>query len=247
MHTSRNIRNAGTISIYLLFCNPVKIYEVWSMKYEVTNRERSLPGLTPHSHLAGFLYRYSFVLKKDWTWSHEWKWFDRIQISKSKVFFEVHGQKKTPYKNEKRKHANKFRRPSHGARQKNSELSETKFQKKKSFKKISKTDNEVLFPARESMKRPLTPFFPLPWRPSLRNCRLSESRASINIKIVALDQRNDFNVYRSSTVFGIFWHVFFFRFCTVFFLAVYFEKNFALRYLDSVKPFSFVWPSPIFL
>ena len=33
MHTSRNIRNAGTISIYLLFCNPVKIYEVWSMKY----------------------------------------------------------------------------------------------------------------------------------------------------------------------------------------------------------------------
>ena len=35
MHTSRNIRNAGTISIYLLFCNPVKIYEVWSMKYEV--------------------------------------------------------------------------------------------------------------------------------------------------------------------------------------------------------------------
>ena len=28
-----------------------------------------------------FLYRYSFVLKKDWTWSHEWKWFDRIQIS----------------------------------------------------------------------------------------------------------------------------------------------------------------------
>ena len=32
MHTSRNIRNAGTISIYLLFCNPVKIYEVWSMK-----------------------------------------------------------------------------------------------------------------------------------------------------------------------------------------------------------------------
>ena len=34
MHTSRNIRNAGTISIYLLFCNPVKIYEVWSMKYE---------------------------------------------------------------------------------------------------------------------------------------------------------------------------------------------------------------------
>ena len=34
MHTSRNIRNAGTISIYLLFCNPVKKYmkyEVWSM------------------------------------------------------------------------------------------------------------------------------------------------------------------------------------------------------------------------
>ena len=26
MHTSRPIRNAGTISIYLLFCNPVKIY-----------------------------------------------------------------------------------------------------------------------------------------------------------------------------------------------------------------------------
>ena len=38
MHTSRNIRNAGTISIYLLFCNPVKIYEVWSMKYEVWYR-----------------------------------------------------------------------------------------------------------------------------------------------------------------------------------------------------------------
>ena len=41
MHTSRNIRNAGTISIYLLFFNPVKIYEVWSMKYELsfqTNR-----------------------------------------------------------------------------------------------------------------------------------------------------------------------------------------------------------------
>ena len=35
--------------------------------------------------------------------------------------------------------------------------------KKKSFKKkISKTDNEVLLPARESMKRPLTSFFPLP-------------------------------------------------------------------------------------
>ena len=35
MHTSRNIRNAGTISIYLLFCNPVKIYEVWSMKKKI--------------------------------------------------------------------------------------------------------------------------------------------------------------------------------------------------------------------
>ena len=46
-----------------------------------------------------------------------------------------------------------------------------------------------LLPARESMKRPLTPFFPLPWRPCLRNTRLSESRASINIKIVALDLR----------------------------------------------------------
>ena len=31
MHTSRTIRNAGTISIYLLFCNPVKIiYMKWS-------------------------------------------------------------------------------------------------------------------------------------------------------------------------------------------------------------------------
>ena len=44
---------------------------------------------------------------------------------------------------------------------KNSELSETKFQKKFQ-KKISKTDNEVVLPARESMKRPLTSFFPLP-------------------------------------------------------------------------------------
>ena len=118
-------------------------------------------------------------------------WQNRDILKQS--FFEVHGQKKkkkTPYKNEKRKHAKKFRRPSHGARQKkNSELSETKFQKKKFQKKVSKTDNEVLLPARESMKRPLTPFFPLPWRPSLRNSRLSESRASINIKIVALDLR----------------------------------------------------------
>ena len=66
-----------------------------------------------------------------------------------------------------------------------------------SAKKRSKTDNEVLLPARESMKRPLTPFFPLPRRPSLRNTRLSDSRASTNIKIVALD--NDFIIYRSST------------------------------------------------
>ena len=79
-------------------------------------------------------------------------------------------------------------RPTALGKKKNSELSETKFQKKFQ-KKISKTDNEVLLPARESMKRPLTPFFPLPWRPSLRNSRLSESRASINIKIVALDLR----------------------------------------------------------
>ena len=55
--------------------------------------------------------------------------------------------------------------------------------------KRSKEDDEASLPARVSMKRPLTPFFPLPQRPSLRNTRLSESRASIKIKIVALDVR----------------------------------------------------------
>ena len=49
MHTSRNIRNAGTISIYLLFCNPVKIYEVWSMKYEVWNQFSELAPRPQHS------------------------------------------------------------------------------------------------------------------------------------------------------------------------------------------------------
>ena len=48
MHTSRTIRNAGTINIYLLFCNPVKIYEVWS----IFLLGQSLSTILPHlSHL----------------------------------------------------------------------------------------------------------------------------------------------------------------------------------------------------
>ena len=43
MHTSIPIRNARTISIYFLFCNPVEIYEVWSIQYEVwTTRKWAL-------------------------------------------------------------------------------------------------------------------------------------------------------------------------------------------------------------
>ena len=49
-------------------------------------------------------------------------------------------------------------------------------------------------------------------------------------------------VRRSSEFFGMFS---FFVFVRCFFGRVL-RKNFALRYLDSVKPFSFVWPSPIF-
>ena len=39
---------------------------------------------------------------------------------------------------------------------------------------------------------------------------------------------------------------FLFSFLYGFFFRRVLRKNFALRYLDSVKPFSFVWPSPIF-
>ena len=49
-------------------------------------------------------------------------------------------------------------------------------------------------------------------------------------------------VGRSSEFFAMFSFFFFVRF---FFFRRVLRKNFALRYLDSVKPFSFVWPSPI--
>ena len=62
----------------------------WFVDNNYNNNNRSSCGneprtLSPRAYTTltscWFLSRYSFVLKKNWTWSRERKWFDRIQIS----------------------------------------------------------------------------------------------------------------------------------------------------------------------
>ena len=158
----------------------------WTSGFKISSCGNEPRTLSPRAYTTltscCFLNRYSFVLKRlDLVTQMKMVFQDPDILKQS--FLKYTAKKKTPYKDDKE------------FMPKNSEDHLTTLGKKTQIcqRQISimrsKTDNEVSLSARESMKRPLTPFFPLPRRPSLSNTRLSESRASINIKIVPLDLR----------------------------------------------------------
>ena len=121
-----------------------------------------------------FLYRYSFVLKRLDLVTRMKMVLQDPDIFLQFFFSKYTTKKKTVHKSKKKTCQQNPKTVSRRSAKKNSQLSETKF-----LIKRSKTNNEVSLPARESMKRPLTTFFPLTRRPSHRNTRLSERRASI--------------------------------------------------------------------
>ena len=138
--------NAQQQSVTCFSTSPVRLAQLLSETKNCCNRRRHVYNNHNDKKLARGI--------PNWAFLNPLSTSAKSHSSSHGVFcckvFSKYTAKKTPYKNEKRKHAKKFRRPSHGARQK------TQSCQRLNFKKISK---------KRSQKQTMKFCFPLvsPW------------------------------------------------------------------------------------